>query len=213
MEELIKFAEKIGDKDLREKTIALLKDPKLSNDSLKYKPLKIKDSPGGYPGFEHHMAKGGLLVHTVKVSELSLKIAESVEEYGPINKDLILAGALLHDIMRIYDFKKEGKDYLISSKYLEHEQLIGCELYARGFPEELISIVLNHIKPETFSLELGLSKSALIAGPTNKKKGLGMSLEGMIVHYADTIDAYSEFYFRELFRHMLEEAAAEGIEQ
>lgn len=209
MDSLIKLAEKIKDKELRIKTISLLKDPKLSNKAMDYKPLKIRESPGGYPGFEHHMVKGGLVKHTEGVVELATKIAGIVEKrYGPVNEDLVLAGAILHDIMRVYDFTKEGDEYSLTPKLLEHEQLIGCELYARGFPEEVVAIVLNHLKPEGFVLELGLSKTHVNATPV-KQSGLGMSLEGFIVHYADTIDAYSDYYFRELLTHALEGALSE----
>ncbi|MGC9311004.1 MAG: HD domain-containing protein, partial [Candidatus Aenigmatarchaeota archaeon] len=149
--------------------------------ALKYKPLKIKDAPGGYPGFEHHMTKGGLLAHTEGVTALAILIADFVADtYGPVNRDFVISAALLHDLMRLYDFKKEKKDYSLVPKLLEHEQLIACELYARGFPEEVISVVLNHLKAENHNLE------------------------GMIVHYADTIDAFSDYYFRELIKHAIE---------
>lgn len=185
MDELIKLAEKIEDKRLREKTIELLKDPKLSNKLPGHKPLDIKDAPGGYPGFEHHMAKGGLLKHTEGVTELSIRIAQFIEKkYGPLNKDAIIAGALLHDLMRLYDFKKVKEEYTINPTLLGHEQLIGCELYARNFPEEVISIVMNHLKAEN------------------------QSLEGMIVHIADTTDSFADYHFREL-----DKAIAEALDK
>jgi 7,8-dihydroneopterin 2',3'-cyclic phosphate phosphodiesterase len=177
MDELIKLAEQIKDEKLREKTLELLKDPKLSNKAMVYKPLALKDSPAGYPGFEHHMCKGGLLKHTEGVTTLSVNIAKFIEKrYGPVNKDFLIAGSLLHDIMRLYDFKKDGGEYSVTPKILGHEQLIGCELYARGFPEEVIHMAINHLKSED------------------------QTLEGMILHFADTIDAYADFHFREMLK-------------
>lgn len=184
MEELIKIAEKIDDEKLRAKTLELLKDPKLSNKAMVYKPLSLEDSPAGYPGFEHHMCKGGLIKHTEGVAVLSMKIAKFIEKrYGPVNKDYLIAAALLHDLMRLYDFKKEGDEYSIAPKVLSHEQLIGCELYARGFPEEIVHMVLNHLKSED------------------------QTLEGMILHFADTIDAYADFHFREMLKVLDQELA------
>lgn len=181
MNELLKLADKIEDKELRDKTKELLKEIKLSNKNLDYKPLKLEESPAGYKGFEHHMEKGGLVIHTRNVTELSIKIADFVEErYCKINKDYIIAGALLHDLMRVFDFRKKGKNYEIVGKLISHEELIGCELYARNFPEEVIHIVLNHLKPE------------------------GLILEAMIVHFADSIDAYTDAYLKELVKGAME---------
>ncbi|MBN2094413.1 MAG: HDIG domain-containing protein [Candidatus Aenigmarchaeota archaeon] len=178
MDNLIKLAEKIKDKDLREKTISLLKDPKLSNPALACKPLKIEDTPGGFPGFEHHMEKGGLIKHTEGVTLLAMQMADFVEErYGTVNKDFVITAALLHDIMRLYDFDKIGDEYSLQDNLLEHEELGACELYARGFPEEIVHMVLKHLKPE------------------------GQGLEGTILHYADSVDSFSDFYFRELSGH------------
>jgi putative nucleotidyltransferase with HDIG domain len=184
MEDLIKLAELIKDEKLKIKTLELLKDPKLSNKAMNYKPLDLEDSPAGYPGFEHHMCKSGLIKHTEGVATLSMKIAKFVEKrYGPVNEDFLLAGALLHDLMRLYDFKKEGSEYSIVPKIMGHEQLIGCELYARGFPEEVVHMVLNHLKAED------------------------QTLEGMILHFSDTIDAYADFHFRELLSALNKELA------
>lgn len=177
MKELIKLAEKIEDKDLRDKTIELLKELRLSNKEMKYKPLKLEESPAGYPGFEHHMEKGGLVKHTKNVTELAIKIADFIEDqYCKVNKDYVIAGALLHDLMRAFDFKKSGNEYGLVGKLLSHEELIGCELYARSFPEEVVYIVLSHLKSE------------------------GLILEANIVHFADSIDAYTDAYVKELLK-------------
>ncbi|HIE41601.1 MAG TPA: HDIG domain-containing protein [Candidatus Aenigmarchaeota archaeon] len=180
MEELLKLAGKIRDRELREKVMELLKEIKLSNKKLNYKSLKFEESPAGYIGFEHHMEEKGLFNHTKNVTELAIKIAEFVEEkYYPINKDFVIAGALLHDIMRVFDFKKTKNGYEIVGKLLNHDELIGCELYAREFPEEVIYIVINHLQPS------------------------GLLPEALIVHFADTIDAHIDIYVKELIKNTL----------
>lgn len=184
MNELLKLADKIGDKILREKTKELLRDVKLSNRTLGYTGLKVVDSPAGYKGFEHHMEEGGLVTHSRNVTELAIKLADFVgEKYCKINKDYVIAGALLHDIMRVFDFKKSGREFELVGKLLAHEELIGCELYARNFPEEVVHIVLNHLKPD------------------------GLILEAIIVHYADSIDAYTDAYLKEMLKGALKEIA------
>jgi 7,8-dihydroneopterin 2',3'-cyclic phosphate phosphodiesterase len=180
MKKLLKLAEKIENKELREKTIALLKEIKLSHRNLTYKSLKFEESPAGYVGFEHHMEKGGLLVHTKNVTELAIKIADFVEEkYYKINKDFVIAGALLHDLMRVFDFKESKEGFELTAKMLNHEELIGCELYAREFPEEVVYIVMHHIQPN------------------------GLIPESLIVHFADTIDSHMEIYLAELIKNSL----------
>ncbi len=182
MKELLKLTDEIGDKELRDKTKKLLKEIKLSNKNLGYKPLKLEESPAGYKGFEHHMEEGGLVIHTKNVTELAIKIADFVtQKYCEINKDYVIAGALLHDLMRVFDFRKKGRSYEIVRKLIPHEELIGCELYARNFPEEVVHIVLNHLKPDS------------------------LILEAMIVHFADSIDAYTDAYLKELLKGILKE--------
>ncbi|OYT42938.1 MAG: dihydroneopterin 2',3'-cyclic phosphate phosphodiesterase [Candidatus Aenigmarchaeota archaeon ex4484_56] len=173
---LIKLADKIENMELRNKVKEILKSPELSNPDMKnYKSVPIHTSPAGYAGFEHHMVEGGLVLHTKNVVELSLQIADFIEKnYYPVNKDYVIAGALLHDIMRIFDFKKDKKgNYEIVNKLLEHSELIGCELYARGFPEEVIHIVLSHLGNKPIA-----------------------TLEAMIVNFADTIDSHVDVYVR-----------------
>src|SRR5437867_4160331 len=109
MKKLIELAGKIRDKRLRKKIIDFLKDPKLSNEEFKkYPRTRIEDvrtpfSIGGSGSIRD------VLNHTVAVVDLCMKTADSVEaNYGiPINRDYLLAGAILHDIMKIYEWKNE----------------------------------------------------------------------------------------------------------
>lgn len=178
LEILIDLANQIEDKELRKKVVEFLKNPKLSNKRLNYEGLKVEESPAGYAGFEHHLVKGGLILHTISVTTLAINIAKTIMSYYPIsiNMDYLIAGALLHDIGRIFDFKKTKKGYSINQKLIEHSSLMAAELYARGFPEEVIHIVLSH---------LGITS---IQPP--------LTIEALIVHYADEIDAQIDFAIR-----------------
>ena len=46
----------------------------------------------------HHAYIGGLLQHSVDVAVLAIAMAESI---GGVDKDLIVAGALLHDVGKL----------------------------------------------------------------------------------------------------------------
>ena len=90
----------------------------------------IYSHPAGYPGFEHHMEIGGLVRHTENVTELAISIANLIKEkYYPINLDFIIAGALLHDLMRVYDFKKNKEKEIIGILHMTMKvvyTLISC---------------------------------------------------------------------------------------
>jgi len=175
---LIDIANQIEDKELRKKVVEFLKNPKLSNKKLDYEGMDIEESPAGYAGYEHHLVKGGLILHTISVTTLAINIAKTLMSYYPIsiNMDYLIVGALLHDIGRIFDFKKTKKGYAINQKLIEHASLIAAELYSRDFPEEVIHIVLSH---------LGVNSTQ----PP-------LTIEALIVHYADEIDAQIDFAIR-----------------
>lgn len=99
----------------------------------------------------HSAALGGLLHHTLNVAELCLKV---VELHPALDKDLVLAGALLHDIGKVPSFKVTSNiTQTHDGNLLGHIILGDQELKARisrieGFPEELASklrhILLSH---------------------------------------------------------------------
>jgi 7,8-dihydroneopterin 2',3'-cyclic phosphate phosphodiesterase len=170
LEKMIELAKYIEDPELRKKTTEILKDIKLTHPTLqkyeKEEPEKVKTP----------FAVNDVIVireltnHTVSVTEVCIKIAEIIEKnYGiKVNKDILIAGALLHDIMKVYEFK-EGKPTGI---LLDHSALGFAELYKRGFPEEVLHLVISHAAPST-----------------NPPR----TLEALILHYVDTLLALTEF--------------------
>ncbi len=94
---------------------------------------------------------GGLLHHTVNVAKIAMKIGDC---YPSMDKELIIAGALLHDIGKV-------REYEITAKFSESEEgglqghiYFGAEMIKEkcssleNFPEELkrklIHMVLSH---------------------------------------------------------------------
>jgi 7,8-dihydroneopterin 2',3'-cyclic phosphate phosphodiesterase len=170
VEKLIELAKKIENEELRKKTIEMLKDIKLTHPTLqnyeREDPAKVK-TPFAVNDV---IVLRELITHTASVTETCLKIAEAIEKnYGlKVNKDVLIAGALLHDIMKVYEFK-EGKPTGI---LLDHSALGLAELYKRGFPEEVLHLVISHAAPST-----------------NPPR----TLEAVILHYVDTLLALIEF--------------------
>jgi 3'-5' exoribonuclease len=98
--------------------------------------------------FMHHAYLGGLLEHTLAVSQLAEMLAGF---YPTLDRDLLLTGALLHDIGKIKEFAFETYpfDYTDKGRLMGH-LVLGTEMIQDrinilpGFPENL-SIRLQHM--------------------------------------------------------------------
>ncbi len=171
IEDLINLAEKIKDENLRNKVIEFLKNPVPTHPEIKKTDFNIENSPASVN--HHHKYEGGLIEHTISVTNLAIKISEALKKvYGvKINKDLVIAGALLHDIMKPYNYELDEDGNLNHTDIfnLDHLTLCVAELYKRNYPLDLIKIIASHHGEHS---------------PT--KPG---SIEGYIVHFADYIDS------------------------
>jgi len=152
------LADKIRDKPLRKKVIELMEDPTFKIDGETYPSLALEVSPAGLS--HHHCYPGGFLEHVVSVTNLALAMCDSVERiyHGKVNRDLVIAGALLHDIFKPATYvanKNGGYKSTRLAEYLDHLSLATSELVRRGFPLELVHIVAAHhgeygpIRPRT----------------------------------------------------------------
>jgi len=177
MKRLIDFAKNIKNKDLKDKTLKFLKEPSLSNPEMVYPTCDMKKCPSWIG--THHSNEGGLLEHTLSVTEICLSIADTFEKTykTKINRDHLIAGALLHDISRLFLLKKD-RGWNFTGCILDHATFSACELYARGFPEEVVHIVGSH----------GGDMGAASAHPR--------TIEALILHHADVIDASGESMIR-----------------
>jgi len=127
----------------------------------------------------HHAYIGGLLEHTVSMTSLADKIAG---HYGGINRDLLLAGAILHDIGKIDEFDYQSKiDYSDKGRLLNHivigikmvdDKLSGID----HFPEDqmllLKHMIVSHHGPREFG------------SPEPPK-----TIEAVLLNYIDEIDS------------------------
>jgi len=129
----------------------------------------------------HHNYIGGLLEHTLSVLK-SIEALYPVYAHLGINKDLLLTGALLHDIGKIYEYSynkvidmtPEGRliGHIYLSAHMADKEIDGIE----GFPKELKLQLLHLILGHHGQLEFGSPK-------------LPMTKEAMLLHMLDDLDA------------------------
>ncbi len=186
MEPLLDLAQKIVDTDLRAKVIDFLKNPKISIETFGDE-LSIEEAPASKR--YHQSYKGGLIEHTVATALIAMelvKMLEGVYQIDFINKDLIMAGAILHDIYKPLTYNKVGAEYersRLGSK-IDHTSLVFAEAWTRKFPIELLHILLAHhgegspAKPRTLeALILHLADSTESALLGDILKGAGKIVE------------------------------------
>jgi len=178
MDKLIELARNIENKELREKVITFLKNPTLTHKDFKKYPREDVDKvKTPFSVGNMGTAERDLLNHTIAVADLCMKAAETIEETYDIklNKDHLLAGAILHDMMKVFEWKIDGSG---SPKHsgilLDHTMLAVAEFYYRGFPEDIIHIIASHFGESS---------------PTPPR-----SYEAVILHYIDTLLSLTEFH-------------------
>lgn len=136
----------------------------------------------------HHAYFGGLLEHTLSVARTSVYLADKYAEYypemnPPLNKSLVVAGAVLHDIGKL----RELDPGPARTSYTAEGELIGHILQGRDLVRETAAEIKG-LDPETqLRLEhLILAHQRLPEWGSPKPP---MTPEALLVHYADDIDA------------------------
>ncbi len=127
----------------------------------------------------HHAYIGGLLEHTLSMASLADKIAG---HYSGVDRDLLIAGAILHDIGKTREFEYEiSIDYSDEGRLINHI-VIGIEMIdeklseIEGFPEEKMLLLKHMIVSHHGTREFG--------SPEPPK-----TIEAVILNYIDEIDS------------------------
>jgi 3'-5' exoribonuclease len=130
----------------------------------------------------HHAFIGGLLEHVVSLMGLCESVARL---YPQINRDLLLTGAFLHDIGKIYEL-----NYQRSFSYTTRGQLLGHMIIELEMLHEKISLVPD------FPAELKTLVEHLIISHHGKYEfgspKLPMFPEALMLHYLDDLDSKME---------------------
>ena len=127
----------------------------------------------------HHGYMGGLLEHILSVVQICDFMSA---RYKYINRDLLLAGAFLHDIGKIYELSPMPQnEYTDDGQMLGHI-IIGVEMVVvetmkiPDFPHEIASLIKHLIISHHGEYEFGSPK-------------LPSTSEAILLHYADNMDA------------------------
>ena len=142
--EVERLAGLIRDKELRRKVLGVIANPSIE---LESPSISLEECPAG--AYQHHSYVGGLLQHTIAVTKLSLTLCDLMEEVygGKVDRDVVVAGSLLHDVMKCYTYTPSQDGGYISSRLgeqVDHLTLLVAELYRRGFPVDVIHVAASH---------------------------------------------------------------------
>ena len=140
----------------------------------------------------HHAYIGGLLEHTLSVAETCVYLADKYAGYysqmqPPLDKGLVVAGAILHDIGKL----RELAQNVATAEYTPAGHLIGHMLLGRDIVRE--TAARREANGGSIDAETLLRLEHLILShqrlPEWGSPKPPMTPEAMIVHYADDLDA------------------------
>jgi len=168
-ENLLAYVDTISSDPLKKLLGAFLNDEKTAD--------LFRRAPAA-KGF-HHIYLGGLLEHTLSVVRL---LDQAAKRYPQLNRDLLIAGGILHDIGKIYEFSYDGLiEYSDEGRMIGHlvmgVEMINKKMEAIGnFPERLALELRHIILSHHGEFEFGSPKR-----PKTR--------EALVIHFMDDLDA------------------------
>lgn len=132
----------------------------------------------------HHDYKGGWMQHTIEVTECAEHLAATLQSLGcgAYNPELLVTGALLHDIGKLYTYQCVGSAIEMTDvgQFMEHI-IAGCIIIdqvcgALNVPVEKKNLLLHCIASHHENLEWGSPVKPVIP-------------EAMLIHLADQASA------------------------
>ncbi len=127
----------------------------------------------------HHAYIGGLLEHTLSMAILAEKMAG---HYGGVDRDLLLVGAVMHDIGKVHELAyQQSIDYTDEGRLLNHI-VIGLEMVEAkiqlldDFPQDKAALIKHMIVSHHGAREFG--------SPEPPK-----TIEAVLLNYIDEIDS------------------------
>ncbi|WP_053955474.1 3'-5' exoribonuclease YhaM family protein [Inediibacterium massiliense] len=167
-DEVYSFVHKIKDERIKKIVDHIILD---SKEKLMY-----------YPAAKslHHAIRSGLLYHILRMLRTGERLSEVYEN---INKDLLFAGILLHDMQKLEELNADSlgiAEYSTKGQLLGHINMgidqIGKAGENLGIDEEIIMILQHMVLSHHYEPEFGSPKKPMIP-------------EAELLHYIDMIDA------------------------
>jgi 3'-5' exoribonuclease len=167
--ELLCYGEQIRNPWLKQLVMKILCEPQIA--------VRYKRAPAAK--VMHHAYLGGLLEHVVGLCGLAKQIAA---HYPELDLDLLLTGAILHDVGKLEElcyeraigYSTEGQ--LLGHIVMELETVAKAMEEIPGFPDRLKTVVQHILVSHHGEYEFGSPK-------------LPMIREAMVFHYMDDMDS------------------------
>ena len=194
--QLEKLVNKIKDEPLREKVAHFLENPTIEIGDKIYTGMPLDSSPAGIS--HHHSYPGGFIEHIVSTTEIALNLCNILKRVyrGKVDKDLVVSGAILHDIFKPLTYRMEENGTYTSTplaERLDHLTLIVSEMIRRKFPLNLIHIVCAHHGGQ--------------AGPIWPR-----TIEALVCHLADVTDSRLNGEVLRAARYLSREATGDELD-
>ena len=174
LKEVEKMARSVEDTDFRNLLLAVFKDRSFSE--------VLKESPAGIR--VHHAYVGGLLEHSLSVA----KMAEYASRLYDLDRDLLITGALLHDIGKSVEYRIGPSGIEVTTEgELKGHIIAGLEIVRRfarkvGLPKNKLLEIEHIIASHHGDLEYG--------SPVLPK-----TPEALVIHFLENMDAKLARFF------------------
>jgi len=138
----------------------------------------------------HHVRIGGLLEHSIHLAKMCMSISEHYKNF--VDRDLLVCGALIHDIGKAFSYSFDDLSFDMTKKgLLEDHIIIGVKLLTKAiqkienFPKNLEELLTHIIVSHHGLKEWG--------SPIPPK-----TLEAIIIHNIDRLEAQMDSYLEAL---------------
>ncbi len=170
-EQLFQFIDEINDSYLKSLLLAIFEDKKFYTE--------FANSPAAKSW--HHNYLGGLLEHTVSVTN----ICNILSSFYPVDKDILIAGAILHDLGKVFEYSiKTTIDFSDIGRLVGHICLgdrYVCQKAEKidNFPDDTLMKIRHMILAHQGEYE-------------NASARLPQTIEAMILFHVDNLDAQAQ---------------------
>jgi 3'-5' exoribonuclease len=174
MNELLAEIDKVRDERIKELLLAFFQDEEFKRAFMAAPASRNL----------HHPYRGGLLEHSLKVLRVALVAADELYP-GEVDRDLLVAGAILHDVGKMEELDPDLQGGYTTVGYLLGHITLGAHMVrerARAlhdFPQDLLQ-ELEHI---------------LLSHHGEREWGapvVPMTPEALIIHFCDNLDAKTQ---------------------